>query len=149
MTTEEVKFIRLTGRRPFKFRDILDYYIFIIFPLAIFSSGTFLFINTFGHGDKAALYSSIIFIFGLVLLLWTVKRLRDNQIFRRIRTSRNSDENILKIKNVIERLEWELYLDNKERVIAFTGTTGFFSSQSLPFRGLCANTGRRGAESRG
>ncbi len=125
MTTEEVNFIRQTGRRPFRFMEIVDSYFFILFPLVIFLIGSTLLLNTFGHADKEAFSSIIIFIVGLVSLYWTTKRLWDNQRFKRIRTSKNTEDNIQKIKEAINKLDWELYLDNKERVIAFTKTTWF------------------------
>jgi len=105
--------------------EIVDSYFFILFPLVIFLIGSTLLLNTFGHADKEAFSSIIIFIVGLVSLYWTTKRLWDNQRFKRIRTSKNTEDNIQKIKEAINKLDWELYLDNKERVIAFTKTTWF------------------------
>jgi hypothetical protein len=124
MTTEEVNIIRQTGRRPFRFMEIINSYFFILFPLVIFIVGSTLLLKTF-HADKEAFSSIIIFIVGLISLSLTTKRLWDNQRFKRIKTVKHTDDNIQKIKEVINKLDWELYLDNKERVIAFTKTTWF------------------------
>lgn len=124
MTTKELEKIKLTKRWPIKFSDFYSNYLFLLLPFSVLALGFIMLKPSFKNNVDELIIPSLIFILGILLTIFTVKRLCQNQTFESIEIENLTQE---RIEKAIRKANFESSKFNEFGLLTITTETSLFS----------------------